>query len=185
MTRECYLPFPRGTFYCDDQLTPDSSIYKHLLGQEFTVPNTQHSDGTWVKLRVVCNASGGDITVARKLYKFGTGSQDLGRAIGGVNDSAGGLAVPLDDAYTVGKTWSEHDLAYVVIEGWCNSTTEASSVNLAAHAAIASDASGLVNGAAAAAGETVLGTIDQASTTTSAAVRCWFDISLKASEAAG
>jgi hypothetical protein len=138
-----------------------------------------------VELIVLRNDSGSDITTANAFYKFATSSQDFARAIGGINDAAGGLAVPLDDAYTVGSTWKANDLAYFVKEGWCNVVTEASSTSLAAHAPIASDASGLVNGAAAVAGETVLGIIDQASTAESTAVRCWIDIDLKPSEAAG
>lgn len=184
MTTFCQLPFPRGTFGCDGVVTPDGTCFSNLEGQVFSVPNDLHDDGTWVDLIVLRNDSGSTITLAQKFYKFSTGSQDFGRAIAGVNDAAGGLALPVDDNMA-GKSWLANDYCYFILRGWGYATTEGSSVSLSAHDAIASDNAGCVNGAAAADGETVLGTIDQASTTTGDEVRCWFDIQLKKSEAAG
>jgi len=75
------------------------------------------------------------------------------------------VVVALDDAYTVGQVIKAYDLFWTVQRGPVKVATEASSVNLAAGNAVATDDSGLVNGAVAAKGEFVAGHIDAASTT--------------------
>lgn len=178
------LPFPRGEYGCQGD-TSLVDLYDHLLGQEFTIPDDKVGDGTAVTLRIVKNGSGSDITAAHKFYKFDNESGEFGRVITSLNDVAGGVAVPLDYAYTAGGTWAAGDYAYVVVNGWNYITSEAGTMNLSAHDAIASDNVGCVNGAAAAAGETVLGTIDQASTAESTDVLCWVSIDLNKSDPAG
>lgn len=179
------LPWPRGEYGCQGD-TSLINLYDHLLGQEFTIEdNTVAKDGTAVTLRVVKNGNASDITAAHKFYKFDNEAGEFGRVIDVLNNVAGGVAVPLDYAYTVGSTWTAGDYAYVVVKGWNYITSEAGTMNLAAHDAIASDNAGCVNGAAAAAGETVLGTIDQASTAESTDVLCWVDINLNKSDPSG
>jgi hypothetical protein len=119
----------------------------------------------------VKNDSGAAITSARKFYKFATtDALDFGRRIADVNDSAGGVCKPMDDAYVVGTSIADDDLFYVVEAGPCYVNTEASSVSLSAGGAVVSDASGLVDGAAPAAGNYICGRIDADCTTTSTAV---------------
>jgi len=181
------LPFPRGETYNESGLLTltNYSYWSHLEGQRFKVPDTVHSTGADVELIVLRNGSGSAITSEARLLKFGTAALNFGRVAGGFNNVAGGVAVPLDDAYTASKSIASNDLFYAVLSGPCNVKTEASSVNLAQGAAVASDASGYINGAAAAAGETVIGVIDQASTTVAESVVVHIINPLKKSEAAG
>ena len=159
------LPFPRGTWYSDGVLTMTATLAQDMEGRVFEVPDTVHGTGQKVKLRVVRNATGSAITVARNFCEFSVGtSLDFGRKIGAFGSSVskqGALAKPLDDAYTVGATIPANDLFYVCEAGPCGVLTESVVVSLAAGAAVVCDAAGRINGAAAAAGQYVVGTIDR------------------------
>jgi len=179
------LPFPRASTYFQGGAVDTNKDLTTVIGCVREVPDTVHGTGTKVKLRAVKNASGSAITIARKFYKFDTGALDLGREIKGLNNVAGGLCKPMDDAYTVGNTIAAGDVFWVVESGYCYGVTEASSVNLAAGDAIASDASGLVNGAKAAAGEYSPATITVASTTKAETVVLLVNDGLVNAEAAG
>ncbi len=165
--------------------------YVSWEGRIFETSDTVHGTGQTIKLRVVKNdltASGAAITVARDLCQFSSADEgDFGRRIGyfGTACSAGVVSKPLDDAYVVGSEIPDNDLFYVVEEGWCDIRTESSTANLSAHDPIAADGDGRINGAAAAAGEAVIGFIDQATTEESTAVRCWVNGGLSGVPAAG
>ena len=181
---EFILPFERGKTYKDgSSLTLAATTADHLLGTVYKVIDTVHSTGKPMYLRIVRAAAA--ITSANAFYAFGTGALDLGRELSGTVAGAGVICKPLDDAYTVGTVIAQYDLCYVVEEGPCNVVTEVSSVSLSQGDAVASDGSGLVNGAACAAAEYPVGTIDQASTTAGATVVIHVNAGLAKPPAAG
>jgi hypothetical protein len=159
------------------------------LGKIYEAPDTVHDTGKPIKLLVVQNETGGDITVARKFGSFrATTAKDFGRIIGAFpNTTAGGVAVALDDKYTVGTTILEHDLFYVVLEGPCNVLTAAAVNSLAANIGVVSDNAGLIaNKAAPAAGEFPVGALDYLATyVASTATRVYMANPLRAVPAAG
>ena len=168
MSCDRILPFPRGRTACDGAMTPTSDCFAQFVGQEYKADDTVHGtnkDLTLVALRV--NTA---ITVAKKFFMFHTGALDFGAEISGVNSVAGGPCVALDDAYTVGDTIAQYDVAWFVVDGPVSVLTELSSVSLTAQGLVTSDATGYVDGAAPAAGNYCVGRIDQTSTTTNAAV---------------
>lgn len=183
------LPFPRGKTASDYAALGSDAIlteggFLGLCGRQYKVKDSVHGTEQEVTLRAVKNL-GSDITVARLGVAFSVASAlDFGRKINGA-PAAGGVGLPIDDAYTVGSTIKQYDVFYVVEKGPCSVNTEASSVNLAAGAQVAFDDTGAVNGAAAAAGEFVLGTIDAASTTAAEAVVVHVDCNLAKPDAAG
>lgn len=177
------LPFARGDTLAQGVLSMDTSVANNLVGKLYWTEDTQHSTGTMVCLRVVRAEVA--LTVARKFVAWGTDADDFGRTVASFAPTAGSATKPIDDVYTAGSTISQYDLFYVIESGPVLVVTEGSSVNLAAQAPVATDASGCVNGAAAAAGETVIGHIDEASTDTSTNVQIWVAPGLRASEAAG
>lgn len=170
------LPFPRGSTWNQgggNGLTLSATLPPITLeGRVFEVPDTEHNLGGVVKLRVVRNDTGSALVVARKFAEFASAAAgDYGRKVDTFPaDTAGAVCKPVDDAYAVGLSIAANDLFYVVEAGPCNVTTEASSVSLAAGAAVATDASGLVNGAAATEAEFIVGTMDAASEAESTAV---------------
>ena len=167
------LPFARGSTMADQAttgITLDANSYMGVAGQTYEVQDTVNGTGQTVLLRCLKNGSS-DLTVARKFIEFSTATaKDWGRVAAGFADTAGAGVGALDDAHPGGQGIKAYDLFWAVPRGPVKVATEASSVNLAAGAAVATDASGLVNGAAAAAGEFVAGHIDAASTTTSEVV---------------
>ena len=183
-TNNFALPFRRGSTYKDGStLTLAATTADNLLGNTYPVVDTVHGTKKIITLRIVRAAEA--ITAARKFYEFGTGALDLGRELSGTPATAGAICKPLDDAYTVGQVIAKYDLCYVVEEGPAYVVTEASSVSLSQGAAVASDGSGLVNGAACAAGEYPAGKIDQASTTPGETVVVWVNAGLVKPPAAG
>jgi len=177
------LPFARGDTADLGELSWDTTVFKHLVGRKYWVDDSVHGTGSQVCLRL-CRAESA-ITVARKFVDWGTDAGDFGRYVADLTPTAGAPTKPLDDKYTVGDTIPANSLFYVVEEGPCYCTTEGSSVNLSAGDPVATDTSGCVNGTAAAAGETVIGQIDAASTTTGENVLVWVAPGLQAAEAAG
>jgi len=173
-TPENVLPFPRGRTACDGFVTPTAALYSQLMGQVYEVHDTVHGTGQKVKLRAMKLEA--DITVARKFFKPGTTALDFGRTIAALNNSAGGVAWALDDAYTVGDTLLANDVVYFIDKGPVYLRTETSSVSLAQGGGVVSDGSGLVDGAAPAAGNVVLGRIDEACTTTNTLVVVHIDM---------
>jgi len=168
MSYESALPFPRGSTMSDAALsgvTPAAGDYKGIAGRTYEVADTVHGTGRTVTLIALKNGSS-DLTVARRFLEFSAAAPlDWGRVVAGYCDTAGAVVVALDDAYVVGDTIKAYDVFWGVLKGPVGVLTETSSVNLAAGNAVASDGSGYVNGAAAAAGEFVAGHIDAASTT--------------------
>ncbi len=157
------LPFPRGKTYGDSVVTLDVTTYdtaKHLEGTIHEVEDTVHGTGEKVFLRIVKNRSGAAITAARRFYRFYTGALALGRRILGVANVDGQLCKPLDDKYVVGFSIPNGDLFYVLEEGPCSVVTNAVSVSLVGGDAVATDQLGAISGAAAIAGEYVVGQID-------------------------
>jgi len=162
------LPFARGSTMTDNsaEITQDDSTYSDLEGRLYVVPDTENATGEPVVLRCVKNDTGGEITATHDFYRYSTGAKDWGRRIAGVCNAAGMVGKPMDDAFTVGGTIEKFGLFYLVESGPCTLRPESSAVNLAAGDPVATDSSGRANGAAAAAGEAVLATIDQACTAT-------------------
>ncbi len=167
-TPENCLPWPRGNTACDGFVTPTASIYLDFCGRVYEVLDEIHGTNQPVRLRAMKLEA--NITVARKIFKPGTTALDFGRTIAALNSVAGGPGWFLDDKYTVGDTLLANDVVYFVESGPVYGRTELSSVNLAQFGTVVSDASGLVDGAAPAAGNCVLGRIDEACTTTNTLV---------------
>lgn len=166
------LPFPRGQAYnADSLLTMSNTLMDHLEGKFYAVPDTVHNTGKMVTLMVVKNRTGAAITVARKFVEL-TAEAALGwgcKATTFPCDTAGAVAVPLDDDMTVGATIAADDLFYVVVEGPCYVLTGATVNSLAAGGSVASDNAGLIaNQANAAAGEFCIGTLDYLASYTAA-----------------
>ena len=171
--KEHALPFPRGQTMGDGVLTLTDTYRDSLEGRLFTVPDTVNATGMEVTLRVVKNDTGSAITVARDLCQFSVATaKDFGRRIDshGSACTAGDISKPMDDAYTVAQSIPDDDLFYVVDEGPCQIRTESSSCSLTAQDAVAADGDGRINGAAAAAGEAVVGVIDATTAEESTAV---------------
>jgi hypothetical protein len=114
----------------------------------------------------VKNDTGAAITAARRLCEFdGPDSLDFGRRVTSFGTNLSGQGVvckPLDDAYTVAQSIPDNDLFYVIEEGFATVVTESVVCALAAGTAVAGDAAGAINGARAAAGQYVIGTIVEA-----------------------
>lgn len=165
---ELNLPFPRGKTACDGVNTPVAGNHEQFVGKEYLVDDSVHGTNVMVRLRAVKLES--NITFARKLYKFDTDALDFGSQITGVNDSAGGPCIALDDKYTVGESLLANDVVWAIVEGPCFLLTELTSVSLTAHNLVTSDASGYVDGAAPGAGHYCIGRIDATSSTTNASV---------------
>lgn len=161
--KEHALPFPRGQTMGDGVLTLTDTYRKSLEGRIFTVPDTEHGTGMEIKLRVVKNDTGAAITAARNLCEFdGTDALDFGRRVTSFGNNLSGQGVvckPLDDAYTVGQSIPDDDLFYVVEEGYCTIVTEGGAVSLPVGTAVAANATGTLDGARAAAGQYVIGTM--------------------------
>jgi hypothetical protein len=156
------LPWPRGTFSDDvGVIVDDDTTLSEFEGKEYVVPDDQHGFAEPVTLRVVKNDSGGDITVARKGYEFSVASQgDFGSRIAGTCE-AGEIGFPIDDAYSVGQTWPQFALGYVVVKGRCDVLTAATNVNYAAGINVSWANGGVLNDAAAVpAGAFVVGTLE-------------------------
>ncbi len=185
------LPFPRGATYGDGIATLDAAYGKHLLGNVYEVNDTEHGTGKKVKLMAVkleanVTIPGTAAIPLHKLYAFGTTALDFGRNLTGTLAGAGVVCVPLDDAYAGAKALLANDVVWALVEGPCSLATGATSVNLAQHAAVASDAVGCVAAAAATAGQFVVGTVDEATTDESTEVVVHVNVlPLKPSEAAG
>lgn len=189
---EVCLPFDRGQTWSDGGLvtmTAALGAAQKCLGKIYEAPDTVHDTGKPVKLLVLQNETGGDITVARKFGEFrATTAKDFGRIMGTFPcDTAGAVVVPLDDAYTVGFTIPEHDLFYAVLEGPCSVLTGASINSLAANIGVCSDNAGLIaNKAAPAAGEFPVGALDYLATyVASTATRVYMTNPLRHVPAAG
>jgi hypothetical protein len=140
-----------------------------LEGTIYEVPDTIHGLGGVVKLRCVRNDTGSAITVANDLCEMAAASAgDFGRKVDTFPcNTAGAICKPLDDAYTI-TSIPANDLFYVVEAGPCAVRVESSSVSLSGGNSLASDGSGRINGAVAAAGEYVVGVADAACSTASA-----------------
>lgn len=178
---ETILPFPRGKTACDGVINPSPDMFLNLAGRIFQVTDTVHGTGQVVLLR--CVQLTNNITAARKFMKFSTSSPlDFGRRVSGFNNAQGGPVKPLDDAYPVGATLLANDYVYVVEKGPCFVLTETSSVDLAAGAAVVSDNTGRVDGAAPATGDCIVGRIDAGCNTTNTTVRIHVEAGLTGGE---
>jgi hypothetical protein len=174
MARRTALPFPRGTFSDDGGLvTVGDDVHKEWEGKEFEVEDTVHGFAQPVTLRVVKNDSGGDITVARKCYKYSQGSQgDIGARIAGLAGD-GEVGHPIDDKYAVDQTWPEDALGYVVVEGRCDVLTDTTANDLAVGIAVQIANGGvLADKAEPDAGAFVLGTLDKESSYAGSTAAC-------------
>lgn len=167
------LPFPRGGTASDfGQITGSDTMWSHLEGRVYKVPDTQHGTGQDVYLRAVKNDSASVLTVARKFCRWSlTSDYDFGRRVAGYVNSAGLSCKPIDDAYAAGLEIPAYDIFYVIEGGPCLVQTEATAVDLEAGDAVASDASGLINGdPCAQATEYAVGTVYSDCTTAGALV---------------
>jgi hypothetical protein len=159
-----YLPFDRGATMSHWNVfskTLDANSWLGLAGQRFWVRDTVHETGAPVCLIALKNGAAA-LTVAKKFVKLSTASAEYrAGVITGYNDTAGGVCIALDDQYTVGKEIPAYDIFFGVLIGPVKVTSEASAVSLTAGDPVASDASGLLDGASATAGQYVVGTVDQ------------------------
>ena len=171
--RTAQLPFERGRTAGNFGLpgvTLSDTSWNEILGNPYWVPDTVHGTGQCVVLIPVKNDTGDVITVARQFIKFSTGALDFFCKCAGYNDSAGGIVLALDDAYTVGVEIPDDDIFYAVLQGPVSVNTGAVGVNLAVHDVITSDATACIQATAAAAGQFPAATIDQATTDEDTAV---------------
>ena len=164
-----YLPFPRGGTMSDWNIlsrTLGATTWLGLAGQKFWVDDEVHDTGSPVCLIALKNGAAA-LTVTRRFVKLSTATAEYrAGVITGFNDAAGGVVIALDDKYVVGQSIPAYDIFFGVFIGPVGVLTEASSVSLTAGDSVASDASGYINGAVAAAGEFVVGTIDANSAAT-------------------
>lgn len=175
-----YLPFPRGRTASDKGLvTLSDSWCDYLEGTMWVVQDTIHKSAVPTHLMIVKNDSTAAITVARLLYKFSTtDAYDFGRRIAGLNTTAGGICVPIDDAYAVGFSIPDNDLFYVIVRGFATLTATASSPNLyRGLTVLTSDNAGKVTEAAA--GNFPLGISDTTTQVASAQVNAFIDIDFR------
>jgi hypothetical protein len=181
-----HLPFPRGsTLNEDGLLTLTGTEFAALEGTIYEVPDTVHGTGRTVLLRLVRNGNASAITVARKGVEFSVAATtNWGGVAAGICDTAGAVGKPIDDAYATGKSIAANDYFYVVEAGPCYIVSEASSVNLAAGAAVALDNTGAANGAAATETEFIVGVADAASTSTATNLLVWVEPGIKPAAAA-
>ena len=162
------LPFPRGYTAADGVVTPDDSWKSELEGQVFWTEDTEHGTGYLIGLMVVKNDTGAAITIARRFCEFSiTDSLDFRRRIGTFPaNTEGAVAVPLDDAYTVGNTIADDDLFYVLVSGPCSVETGGVG-NFVAGMSVMTSALGKIRDLAAVpAGDFVIGTLDTAASYT-------------------
>lgn len=169
------LPFPRGNTFNDAPpsgglVTLGDTGLSEYEGKIYEVPDTVHGTGRPVLLMIVKNDTGAAITVARKFCKFSAATAlDWGRRIGTFpNNTAGGVCVPLDDAYTVGKSIADDDLFYVLLYGPCSIVTPSAVTNFAAHMAVRSTNAGILSNDSGGcpAGSYPVGTLDYAASYT-------------------
>ena len=184
------LPFERGDTYNEGSfLTLGDGVMKSLEGRLFWAKDTVHDSGMPVGLIAVKNDTGAAITVANSFAKFSSSSEfDFPRRIGTFpNNTAGGICVALDDAYTVGGTIADDDIFWCVFWGPVSVLADASSAaSLATGLAVASNNAGCIKDGAAAAGEVVLGRLAYAASWTAAtAATVFMAVDFKATPAAG
>lgn len=171
-----HLPFQRGKTASGGLLTPTATYRDELEGRFYWAEDTLHGTKQPVVLLCLRNTTGAAITVARKFVKLDITTAKSVASAGDTfpNTTAGGVALPLDDAYVVGSSIADDDIFTVVAWGYCSVLTGASVTNLAAGNAIASDNAGLIANVSggAAAGEFVIGRLDyQASYSAATATR--------------
>lgn len=162
---ERVLPWDRGSTLGDNGAwTPTIDDGVDLEGRCFLTDDTINLTSEEIVLRIVRNESGGALTCEKKFYRWASGY--FNRRVAGLCNAAGMVGKPMDEQYVDDSVTSiaEHDLFYLIEAGPTKVLTEAGAVALAAHAAIATDNAGLINGVAAQAGEAELGTVSAAAT---------------------
>ena len=180
------LPFPRGSTMSDlgrSGITPTAAMWSQILGQKYEVQDDLHSTGLPVILLVVRleTAFTTSADYFGLLYPFDADSKDFGRELqsAAASNSAGALAVPLDDHYSKSQALLANDLVYVILSGPGYGATAASGCNLTAHDPITSGSTGRLQATIATAAQTVLGTIDGSTAAEDANVLVFWDIDLK------
>jgi len=173
------LPFNRGLTAAEGLITPTSTYRAELEGRAYYSEDSEHDSNQLIVLLCVRNLTGSAITVARKCGEFKTTAAlaMVSQMLTFPCDTAGAVALPIDDAYAVGASIPANDLFYVVLQGWCDILTGAAVTNLSAGIPITVDNAGLIaNKAQPAAGEFVLGKLEYASSYTGAtATTVWVD----------
>ena len=174
------LPFPRGsTASCQGlaDVTLSDTTWDALEGREYIVKDTEHGTGKMVTLMVV-KADGTAITTANQLVKFSTTSaNDWGRRVV-VNDTGGGVVMPVDDAYTASTVIAANDLFYVVTKGPCDIMAEATASAINSGESVTAEVLAIFKDPAAA-GEYVIGSaMEDATESTVCLINVTGDLSL-------
>lgn len=179
MTPVSALPFPRGdTMSQGGAMTLSDTSYQDLEGKIFWSHDAKHNTGRGIKLRVVKNDTGGDITVTQRFMGFSLGANDFGARAAEVS-AAGEVCKPIDDMYAIGFTIPDDDLFYVIEEGPCYVLTETSTVALDAGNVVATDSTGFVNGTPCVqASEYAAGSIGPQAVTAATAIIVYIDAGL-------
>lgn len=112
------LPFPRGKTYKQSisGITPDSTFGAQLEGRVYEVFDPTYQ--VPIKLRVVRNATGGNLTLNKQcvgFYSASTGYAGLGARAMQINGN-GDYVKPVDFVYN-GVVAEPNDLFYVIDEG--------------------------------------------------------------------
>lgn len=163
------LPFERGDTACGAGETPGAAdIYESLVGRVYETEDADTSEP--IQLLVARNISGSAITGAKKFYRFGTGQYDFGRNVLSLADAAGQVCKPMDPKLN-GVDIHDHDLFYLVYGGPAEGLTETTAVSLAAHSPITTTCVGTIDGAVPAAGDFIIGRVDQNIARTGIAMR--------------
>ena len=181
------LPFPRGRTSCDfglAGLTVSDTSLDELEGKTYEVLDDTHGTNSMVTLIVLKNDTGAAITPDNELYGFGTDAGDFGRCVDAVTAAQGQVCVPIDDAYgsdtagDAGPNIPSDSLFYGVLKGPCYIKSGAANMALSAHDAVTCDAAGCLDDVAAAAGDFVIGVVDQAQAAEDAQTLVHVDIQL-------
>ena len=164
------LPFPRGETWSGATADVSDTIPLGLEGAIFDATDTEHGTSVPIKLRVVKNDSGGDLTAARQLMGWSTTSDtDLGRRSDGYTGAQGERCKPLDDAYAVGFTIPEDDLFYCLESGYCDVNGDGTAVDLTVGDEVCTQNDGTMDGTPATTGDYVFGTVAETTTAESTA----------------
>ena len=153
------LPFARGETMLNGDTAPATDCYESLVGRIYECEDTNTSEP--IQLLVVRNDTGSTLTGAKKFYRFDTGQYAFGRNVAGLANTAGMICKPMDPKLN-GVSIVNDDLFYLVYSGPAEATTETTAITGTVHQQIRTDNLGRIDGTAPAAGNFVIGTLDQA-----------------------
>ena len=153
MARGNDLPFPRGSTYFEgDSTLATSTEGVNLEGKVYEYDDhtasqgVGHGTGHRLRLRVIRNASGGNLTAGRGVFLRTASTAVFGSRALGHTFPAGGYGICVDDAYSTGYNIISNDLFYGVIAGPVRMRKSLRTATLTVREAVAFDTGGrLIN----------------------------------------